>query len=946
MKRFCPAVVAALLFAGVVHAQVYNVKVVTDASPDYSDMQALVHSITNKWPTMKEKCWAVFYWNHIARRQTSPMHLHGMELTDPIRQFNDYGFTMCSTVAGINNAIWHHMGMKTKYWDITAHSVPECFYDGRWHMYDSSMSALYTLCDGKTIAGVRDIGKTQGCPASDGKEEFGHIANYHCLNATGVKSFLTGADCYRELDQEARCFNPNGLRSWDVPGKFTYLNQYWDWGHRYLLNLRDRETYTRFYHRLDKPELDRDGVPVKDGKFTHAVTGESVDTKRFYVPNTGEDPKVLFDPERGYRLRGNGAWVFRPDLSPAGWKRAVQSDVSVVSLPPGRLQPAAAGRPAEVVFKLNSANVTTAMTLAADVFRKSEDDRAAVSVSTNNGLSWKEVWKAEGTGKVSATVELLEEVNGAYETLIKVTMLAKAAAPDVALESLEVETTTEVNAKTQPRLNLGRNTVYVGTGEQTDSIVFWPDLQGSSYKEHIAEERNIANAEKHPVYKGAVWPAQPNEDAYLVYRMDAPNDIVRVTFGGRFYNRASKSRIELYYSLDGAKTWTKSWTLTDTTRPWDVIHYETVDVPRGHRSVWLKYLMNSPEAASSGCSIYSVRMEADYRPAAAAFKPMEVTFTWNEVQQDRSLLRRSHTQRVGKVPFRYVINVGGADQPVMASLRVNLEGAVPDVKYGYADGVDVGGEKFVGRWLTTGRNLAVGKSYKASRPDNQRWDSGDPDGTKLTDGLVGPPYAGGIASRWGVAWEWWEWEGKPDNPVSITLDLGKVERCASFGLNANGYGLLDVLKGEVKDKVEVFVSNDGKDYKSVGFLVTDLRWKDLPVNHMWPDWELIQGHTFRVIPEKPVTARYVRYDVTPRRFFCITELEVLDSIRLEPFDLRIALPDEVGAKASVYPHGVLVRPLEASTPPDRSPFAGDVRPPLRARTHHGGRKERGGEIET
>ncbi|HUW58325.1 MAG TPA: hypothetical protein VMZ92_16940 [Planctomycetota bacterium] len=32
--------------------------------------------------------------------------------------------------------------------------------------------------------------------------------------------------------------------------------------------------------------------------------------------------------------------------------------------------------------------------------------------------------------------------------------------------------------------------------------------------------------------------------------------------------------------------------------------------------------------------------------------------------------------------------------------------------------------------------------------------------------------------------------------------------------------------------------------------------------------------------------------VTPRRFFCITELEVLDSIRLEPFGLRIALPDE------------------------------------------------------
>ena len=42
----------------------------------------------------------MWYWNHIARRQTAPMILHGMELTDPIRQFNDYGYTMCSTIAG------------------------------------------------------------------------------------------------------------------------------------------------------------------------------------------------------------------------------------------------------------------------------------------------------------------------------------------------------------------------------------------------------------------------------------------------------------------------------------------------------------------------------------------------------------------------------------------------------------------------------------------------------------------------------------------------------------------------------------------------------------------------------------------------------------------------------------------------------------------------------
>ena len=105
------------------NGQVCNVKVVTDANPDYYDLPSLVRSITGKWSTPEEQCWAMFYWNHIARRQTSPMILHGVELTDPIRQFNDYGYTMCSTIAGINCGIWHQMGLPVKFWDISLHTV-------------------------------------------------------------------------------------------------------------------------------------------------------------------------------------------------------------------------------------------------------------------------------------------------------------------------------------------------------------------------------------------------------------------------------------------------------------------------------------------------------------------------------------------------------------------------------------------------------------------------------------------------------------------------------------------------------------------------------------------------------------------------------------------------------------------------------------------------------
>jgi hypothetical protein len=210
---------------------------------------------------------------------------------------------------------------------------------------------------------------------------------------------------------------------------------------------------------------------------------------------------------------------------------------------------------------------------------------------------------------------------------------------------------------------------------------------------------------------------------------------------------------------------------------------------------------------------------------------------------------------------------------------------VANVKYGYSDGKDAGGEKFVGQWMTLGRNLAEGKSYTLSSPSETSYEAGDPDGKKLTDGIAGPSFAGGTSYRYGALWN------AKKNPV-ITVDLGAPALCASFGLNFHGYKWWDALKGQVKDKVEVLISDDGKNYTSVGFLKTDLRNKDIPVNFMLPDNEQLTGATFRFVPPKPVQPRFVQYKVTSDRMFCATEIEILNEFNLRPFDLRIALSDE------------------------------------------------------
>lgn len=850
------------------YAQVSNIKVVTDASPDYHDMAGLVHSITSRWDEPRDQTWALYYWMHKARRQTSPMSVHGYDLADPIMQFNDYGYAMCSTISGIKVGIWHHMGLPGQYWDVTLHTVPQVYYDGRWHMYDNSMSVIYTLCDGHTIAGIEDIGATLGCEASGGREEPGHIAIYHAQNATSPNGFIEGADTIRPLKyQGTQVFNPNGLKH------RTYYN-HWMWGHRYVLNLYPGEVYTRHYARLDQPESD----------------SEPFSRPGYFVPSGVDDdgqPRDLEAVNPRYRLRGNGERTFTPPLTADELTRAAYDIENIRTLDPAGLAPAGADEPAHVVFKVEGANVITSLAIDLEARRRTRDDVVAVHVSRTNGRTWEPVWRSEQAGEdtESAAVELVDAVNGSYSVLVKVELFGRANADDARLDAITFRTITALNSKTQPQLNLGRNTVYVGRGDETGTSVIFPDLSGDRYTPWVVDQHNVATHDEASGYTAVMHAERPNEEAYVTFRMDVPTELTRIIYGGRLYNRTRGAQVTFLHSFDDGETWHETYQLTDTSQPWDVIEYVTVDdIPEGVDSVLFKYRWTGASAGSTAVGLYAVRMEGHYTLPDPSYQPLEVTFTWRERQVDYTTVQRSHTRRIEDVPFTYHINVGGADHPIVESLTVNLAGARGEAPtYRYSDGEDVGGEKWIGEWEQRGRNLAVDKPYTLSHDPSGQWGGDDPDRRKLTDGVVGPAHSGGVSYQTGAVWS------PNTNPV-ITVDLEEPTEAVSFGLNFHGYPGHDPLKGEVNEEIEVLVSEDGETFRSLGYLDTRVRWIELPVNFMWPDDEHLRGHTYRLIPDDPVTARYVQYRIRSGRHLCVTEVELLDRLTREPYDLRLALP--------------------------------------------------------
>ena len=176
-----------------------------------------------------------------------------------------------------------------------------------------------------------------------------------------------------------------------------------------------------------------------------------------------------------------------------------------------------------------------------------------------------------------------------------------------------------------------------------------------------------------------------------------------------------------------------------------MIHYEKVDdVPAGARSVLVKYLLERPAAACDACSLYAVRMEANYKPADAAFKPLEVTFTWNEAQDDYTTRRSAATRSWStSCPARYTINVGGADHPVDGVAARQPQGRqaaadAPADATATATARTSAARSSSDRWVTVGKNLADGQALHAPRCRRaHNWGAGDPEGKKLTDGIVG-----------------------------------------------------------------------------------------------------------------------------------------------------------------------------------------------------------------
>ena len=143
-------------------------------------------------------------------------------------------------------------------------------------------------------------------------------------------------------------------------------------------------------------------------------------------------------------------------------------------------------------------------------------------------------------------------------------------------------------------------------------------------------------------------------------------------------------------------------------------------------------------------------------------------------------------------------------------------------------------------------NIATGKSYTTNEVAHATY--ADTDGKELTDGILGDAANTNAAS----------WAGyNTIDPTSgktydIVLDLGeKTDGLRNFSVNVHqqlGWGIT------VPSLITVYVSDDGKNWKEVSSATAS---SDI-LKSIYPG-----GHTFEVSSSEDISARYVKYSLTP-----------------------------------------------------------------------------------
>ena len=120
----------------------------------FRTMDEIVSSAVAPGMTDREKAIALWFQEISYRYHSSG---DNNELGDPVKVFNVYGHNTCGNDSISLAGLWKRAGLKVTPARVVGHCVTQCFFDGRWNLFDGDMHSMYLLRDNRTVACEQDL---------------------------------------------------------------------------------------------------------------------------------------------------------------------------------------------------------------------------------------------------------------------------------------------------------------------------------------------------------------------------------------------------------------------------------------------------------------------------------------------------------------------------------------------------------------------------------------------------------------------------------------------------------------------------------------------------------------------------------------------------------------------------------------------------------------------
>ena len=581
------------------------------------------------------------------RHQSNPPReelMSGGCVHDPMKTIHVYGYGQCCCASSNIEGLARYIGLPARGRILNAHSVPEVFYDDAWHLFDASLMNYFLKEDGK-VASVDEIRRAVRGWWEAHPEHAGMRGNDAKLRKFALNfGWKKGPD----LLARSEFYDANGINAAGWHGWPSNMQEY-DWsdekcgvfdygpsmGYQLNIQLRPGERLTRnWFHRgLLVP-----GDPQEEAFRSRKPLGFQA---------------KLGDIAPG-RL-GNGTLEYDVPLAGGAFRATALAAENLVTQSEGgpfALQPKEAAAPGVLVLRMP----TSYLYLSGRVELKAvvgEGGAVTVSVSKDHGLTWKEAGRLSASGE--QTIDLKPLVYRLYDYRLKVELSGKGTA----LERLKTVHDILHSQAPLPALAQGENRIAFSAGPPEGTIT----LEG-----HMNPEEGRNAPVRHTDYRPELRGLSPNflrvgdsGSGEAIYTVRTPGEMTRLRMNGHYRARDARDRYDVQVSYDGGRTFVQVAEFAGPTA--GSSRYFTVEgIPAGTKEARVKLVASQ---RNTTC-LFDLRIDADYREPAGGFRPVKITYVWEENGVEK---KDVHVAR--QASESYAIRCAAA--PLMKTIVLELE---------------------------------------------------------------------------------------------------------------------------------------------------------------------------------------------------------------------------------------------------------------------------------